>query len=89
MEGELAELAQHELGAMTGQALPPQLAGVKFPPLLVVETEFRLAMVRAEHAFVTELVRRISEEGWGPVEVWRNIQAGCASRHEAKTSEHS
>ena len=85
MEGQLGELAQRELGAMTDQQLPPQLAGVKFPPLLVVETEFRLAMVRAELAFVNELVRRITEEGWGPVEVWRNIQAACASQHDNKT----
>jgi DNA-binding PadR family transcriptional regulator len=84
MEGQLAELAQHELGAMTGKELPPQLAGIKFPPLLVVETEFRLAMVRAELDFVTELVRRITEEGWGPIEMWRNIQAACASQHESK-----
>jgi hypothetical protein len=39
-------------------------------------------MVRAELAFVNELVRRITEEGWGPVDVWRNIRAACASQHE-------
>jgi DNA-binding PadR family transcriptional regulator len=82
MEGQLAELAQHAIGEMTGQDLPPGMAGTKFPPLFVVESEFRLAMVRAELAFVNELVRRITEEGWGPVEVWRNIQATCASQHE-------
>jgi len=82
MEGQLAELSQQELGAMAGQELPAALAGVKFPPLLAVENEFRVAMVRAELAFVSELVRRITEEGWGPVEVWRNIQSACASQHE-------
>src|SRR5215470_11958837 len=35
MEGQLAELAQQDLGAMTGQQLPPHLAGIKFPPLFV------------------------------------------------------
>jgi len=82
MEGQLAELAQQELGHMTGQDLPAQVAAAKFPPLFVVETEFRLAMVRAELAFVTELVRRITEEGWGPVALWREIQAKCTSQHE-------
>jgi DNA-binding PadR family transcriptional regulator len=62
MEGQLAELAQLELGAMTRQALPAEIASTKFPPLFVVENEFRLAMVRAELAFVNELVRRITEE---------------------------
>ena len=47
------------------------LAGQKFPPLFVVESEFRLALVKAELAFVNELVRRIVEEGWGPVDMWR------------------
>jgi DNA-binding PadR family transcriptional regulator len=84
MEGQLAELAQHELGAMTRQKLPAEIAGTKFPPLFVVESEYRLAMVRAELAFVTELVRRIAEDGWGPVEIWRNIQTACARQHEAR-----
>jgi DNA-binding PadR family transcriptional regulator len=84
MEGQLAELAQHEIGAMTRQDLPGPLARQKFPPLFVVESEFRLAMVRAELAFVNELVRRITEEGWGPVDVWRDIQSTCASQHETK-----
>jgi DNA-binding PadR family transcriptional regulator len=84
MEGQLAELAQHEIGAMTRQDLPGPLARQKFPPLFVVESEFRLAMVRAELAFVNELVRRITEEGWGPVDVWRDIQSRCANQHETK-----
>jgi DNA-binding PadR family transcriptional regulator len=84
MEGQLAELAQHEIGAMTKQDLPGPLARQKFPPLFVVESEFRLAMVRAELVFVNELVRRITEEGWGPVDVWRDIQSRCANQHETK-----
>ena len=84
MEGQLAELAQHEIGAMTKQDLGAPLARQKFPPLFVVESEFRLAMVRAELVFVNELVRRITEEGWGPVDVWRDIQSRCANQHETK-----
>ena len=53
--------------------------GQKFPPLFVVESEFRLAMVKAELAFVNELVRRIVEEGWGPVELWREHPGGLAA----------
>ena len=83
LEGQLAELAQQDLSAMTAaQDLPAPLAGQKFPPLFVVEAEYRLAMIKAELAFVNELVRRIVEEGWGPVEMWRDIQAACAKQHE-------
>jgi hypothetical protein len=39
-------------------------------------------LVKAELAFVNELVRRIAEEGWGPVEMWRDLQAACAKQHE-------
>jgi len=76
-------LAQQDLSALTGgQQLPPPLAGQQFPPLFTVENEYRLAMTKAELAFVNELVRRITEEGWGPVDIWRDIQAACARQHE-------
>jgi hypothetical protein len=63
--------------------LPPALARQrKFPPLFSVEAEFRLALLKAEHAFVTELIRRFVEEGWGPLDLWRDIQAAAAAQHE-------
>lgn len=86
MEGQLGELAGQDLGTMTGQDLPAPLKGQKFPPLFVVESEFRLAMVRAELAFVNELVRRITEDGWGPVAMWRDIQRTCSQQHERETA---
>jgi len=86
MEGQLGELAGQDLGTMTGQDLPAPLKGQKFPPLFVVESEFRLAMVKAELAFVNELVRRIAEDGWGPVEMWRDIQRTCSQQHEKETT---
>jgi DNA-binding PadR family transcriptional regulator len=83
MEAQLAELAQQDLSALTaGRDLPSPLAGKKFPPLFSVEGEYRLVLVKAELAFVNELVRRIAEEGWGPVEMWRDLQAACAKQHE-------
>ena len=82
MEGQLAELSQQDLGAMTGQTLPAGLATQKFHALFTIESEYRLAMVRAELAFVTELVRRITEEGFGPIEMWGDIQRACAQQHE-------
>jgi hypothetical protein len=83
MEAQLAELAQTDLSALTGkQDLPPALAGQKFPPLFSVEAEYRLALIKAELAFVNELVRRITEEGWGPVDLWRDVQAASAKQHE-------
>jgi DNA-binding PadR family transcriptional regulator len=42
------------------------------PPLFLVETEYRLALIKAEQHFVAELVRRI-ESGWGPLDLWRGF----------------
>ena len=61
--GELAE---------PNQQIPEPLLRQKFPELFVVETEFRVAMTKAELAFVSDLVRRITQDGWGPV--------GCGAR---------
>ena len=81
LESHLAELAHQEV-PLPPHEMPPALIGKKFPPLFVVEAEYRVAMIKAELAFVNELVRRIVEEGWGPVEMWRDIQAACAKQHE-------
>jgi DNA-binding PadR family transcriptional regulator len=84
LETQLAHVAQQDLAAIAGpQELPPALKGVKkFPPLFTVEAEYRLALLKAEHAFVAELVRRIVEEGWGPRDLWRDVQAAAARQHE-------
>jgi hypothetical protein len=55
--------------------LAGQIAGISaqdFPPLFLVETEYRLTLLKAEQAFVADLVRRI-EDGWGPLELWRGF----------------
>jgi DNA-binding PadR family transcriptional regulator len=85
IETHLAELTQQEV-PMPPEELPPQLVGKKFPPLFVVEAEFALALIKAELAFVSELVRRITEEAWGPLDLWRELQASCARQHEATPS---
>jgi DNA-binding PadR family transcriptional regulator len=83
METELAHMVKQDLSAVAGpdQELPAQLAGQKFPPIFVVENEYRLALIKAERAFVHDLVRRITEEGWGPVGMWRDIQATMERAH--------
>jgi len=83
VEAHLAGLAGQHI-PVPAEELPPQLVGKKFPPLFVVETEFALALIKAELAFVNELVRRITDEGWGPVDLWRELQAACARQHETK-----
>jgi DNA-binding PadR family transcriptional regulator len=55
-----------------------QIGATNFPPLFLVEGEYRLAMLRAEQQFVADLVRRV-ENGWGPIELWR----GFHQNHEA------
>jgi hypothetical protein len=88
IETQLAEVLSQDVAAFTGAAEPPAgLAGQKFPPLFVVETEFRLALVKAELAFVSALVRRIVEDGWGPVELWRDLQAAAARAQEQRAQE--
>ena len=48
------------------------LARQKLPPLFVIESEYRLALMTAEQHFVAELIRRL-ESGWGPLELWRGF----------------
>jgi len=49
-----------------------QVTLANFPPLFLVESEYRLALMKAERDFVGELIRRI-ENGWGPLALWRGI----------------
>jgi DNA-binding PadR family transcriptional regulator len=84
-EAQLAELARQDVPATVAE-LPSLLVGKKFPALFVVEAEFKLALLKAELAFVTELARRITEDGWGPLDLWRELQAACARQHDPSTS---
>ena len=81
IETQLTELVQGEV-PVPPEELPPQLVGQKFPPLFVVEAEYALALIKAELAFVNELVRRITEEAWGPLDLWRELQAGYGRQHQ-------
>jgi hypothetical protein len=88
LQVQLAEILDQDLATVAGtQDVPATLAGRKFPPLFVVETEYRLVLIKAELAFVNELVRRIVEEGWGPLDLWRDIQAAAAKQHENRAPE--
>ncbi len=61
--------------AQNAAALERQITDVSvanLPPLFLVETEYRLALIKAEQAFVAALIQRI-ENGWGPLELWRGI----------------
>jgi len=49
-----------------------EISHQNLPPLFLVETEYRLALIEAEQHFVAGLIRRI-ETGWGPLELWRDI----------------
>ena len=74
---EALALLRQRLSA-TGQSagiLAQQVESIvdqNFPPLFLVETEYRLALMKAEQQFVAELIRRI-ESGWGPLELWRGF----------------
>jgi DNA-binding PadR family transcriptional regulator len=47
-----------------------QVRTAHFPPLFLVESEYRLALINAERDFVAGLITRI-EKGWGPREMWQ------------------
>ena len=86
IEAQLAELVRHEV-PLPPNEIPPALVGRKFPPLFLVEAEYKVALIRTELAFVTELVRRITEENWGPVDLWRDLQAAISARqHETEAN---
>lgn len=88
LETQIAQVLAQDLSTVAGtQDLPADLASQKFPPLFMVEAEYRLALIRAELAFVNELVRRIVEEEWGPVGLWRSVQAAAAKQHEHRATE--
>jgi len=46
--------------------------GSDFPALFTVESEYRLAMLKAEERFVEMMIERIGK-GWGPLELWREF----------------
>jgi DNA-binding PadR family transcriptional regulator len=88
METHLAELSRQDMdGLIPGNDLPPFLKGRKFPPLFSIEDEYRLAMNKAELEFVSDLVCRIEQEGWGPVDLWRNANTEFARQHAAGARE--
>ena len=79
LAAELKDILGRTFAEVAGadEELPAPLLGLKFPAILVVENEYRLTLVKAELDFVTELVRRITEQGWGPASLWRDMQASC------------
>jgi DNA-binding PadR family transcriptional regulator len=88
LEAQLTHLVGQDLSAIAGpeEELPAQLAGEKFPPIFIVEGEYRLALIKAELDFVRDLVRRITADGWGPVGLWREIQTSMDRRHRSAGS---
>jgi hypothetical protein len=84
-EAQLTELALQDVPVAVAE-VPPLLLGRKFPALFLVEAEFKLALLKAELAFVKELVRRITEDGWGPFDLWRELQATCARQHDVSAT---
>jgi DNA-binding PadR family transcriptional regulator len=84
MRAELQDILGKTFAEVAGadEELPAPLLGLKFPAILVVENEYRLTLVKAELDFVTELVRRITEQGWGPTSLWRDMQASCEREYQ-------
>jgi len=79
LQALVSELSGKTLGEMAdpNQELPAPLLGQKFPALFIVEADYKVALLKAELAFVNDLVRRVTEEGWGPIDMWRGLQAEC------------
>jgi hypothetical protein len=62
IETNVAELKSH-LGLLARQ---------KLPPLFVIESEYRLALMTAEQRFIADVVARL-ESGWGPLDLWSSL----------------
>jgi DNA-binding PadR family transcriptional regulator len=84
IEAELARMSEMTLGeaVQPDQELPAPLLGQKFPAIFIVEGQYRLTLLKAELDFVNGLVRNITEHGWGPVDLWRNMQANCELEYQ-------
>jgi DNA-binding PadR family transcriptional regulator len=84
VEAELERMSEMTLGDVKepDQELPAPLLGQKFPAIFIVEGRYRLALLKAELDFVNDMVRDITENGWGPVELWRNMQATCEREYQ-------
>ena len=80
---EALTLLRHRLHVIeqSATALAGQIAGISaqnFPGLFLIETEYRLAMLKAEAAFVADLIARI-KNGWGPLDLWRGLHQDRAA----------
>jgi DNA-binding PadR family transcriptional regulator len=75
----VSQMSDKTLGELAepNQELPAPLLGQKFPALFIVEADYKVALLKAELDFINDLVRRVTEEGWGPIEMWRGLQAEC------------
>jgi DNA-binding PadR family transcriptional regulator len=75
----VAQLSSLTLGdmALPNDEIPAPLLGQKFPAIFIAESEYRIALLKAERDFINELVRRVTEDGWGPVGLWQGMQAQC------------
>jgi DNA-binding PadR family transcriptional regulator len=84
LQAELDDILGKTFAEVAGpdETLPAPLLGLKFPAIFVVEIEYRVTLLKAELDFVTELVRRITEEGWGPADLWRDMQAKCEREYQ-------
>lgn len=84
VEAELERMSEMTLGDVKepDQELPTPLLGQKFPAIFIVESRYRLALLKAELDFVNDMVHDITENGWGPVELWRNMQATCEREYQ-------
>jgi DNA-binding PadR family transcriptional regulator len=65
-------LTRVEAKAIELERQSAQAGAQNFPPLFLVENEYRLALIKAEQRFIAELITRI-ESGWGPLELWRGF----------------
>jgi len=65
-------LTRIEAKAAELQSQLDMLARQKLPPLFVIESKYRLALMTAEQRFIAEVITRI-ESGWGPLDLWRGL----------------
>jgi len=61
-----------------------QAKAMQLPPLFSIETEYRLAVLETELAYVGKLIGRIGKDGCGFLKQWKQWHAERAPKRKGK-----
>ena len=77
--GDRLERLDADLRGREHERQSPQVQ--QLPELFLIEFDYRVAMLRAEHAFVADLVDRIGSGDLGGIDMWSRLHELLAAGH--------